>query len=331
MKNCLNITFVSCFLLMGTASFAESMHVNDSKIERQGGFEEKHEEGIVSRNSSSESILQFTLNVGYRKDSLNWNEANESGSINIASELKWEDLEIAQLNAAAQLNFYADWNLRGQVGWGNISSGSNQDSDYNGNNRTGEFSRSNNKGGGEVHDASIGLGKVYYLMANDELSVMPLVGLSIHQQNLNATEGFQTVPATGAFPRLNNRYDARWQGPWVGIDGLLEAGGDWSLAATAEYHWADYYAQADWNLRSNFVHPVSFIHVAAGRGYLLNVGGIYKFRPDWRLRAFVSVQRWGTGAGVDRTYYTDGSVIDYPLNGVNWESVSFDFGMDYHF
>lgn len=284
--------------------------------------------------TSTDKTFEVFLSVGYRKDKLNWNEASENGSVNIMSELKWENLNIVQLSATAKLYFYFDWSLHAKLNYGSINSGSNQDSDYNGNNRTLEFSRSNNKGGGDVGDASLGLGRTIRLFNNvgeNFLAVTPLFGLSIHQQNLTMTDGYQTLTTTGTglgpFYGLNNSYDAQWQGPWVGIETLLQTGGNWSLSATAEYHWADYTAQANWNLR-----PLSFTHTAQGQGLLLAVGASYLVSKDTSVNFSVNSQQWHTGAGTDRTVdSSNGSVTWYPLNAVNWESTAFNVGMSHFF
>lgn len=286
----------------------------------------------IDERVSTDKPFEFLLGAGSRKDNLDWNIAGSS--VNVLSELKWENLKIAQISAAARLNIYYGWSLRGMLAYGRINSGSNQDSDYNGNNRTLEFSRSNNRGGGEVRDGSIGLGRTMRLLNDadgNSLSVTPLVGLSIHQQNLTMTEGFQTLPATGSFPGLDSSYDAKWQGPWVGMDALLESGGDWSLTATGEYHWADYSAQANWNLRPEFSHPVSFVHTANGQGIVLAAGATYLVSKDWRVGFSVQSQQWSTGRGIDRTFFSDGSVGYSLLNGVNWESTAINLGVHYRF
>ena len=323
------ILLVCCCTLVTTA---ESLAGDDLKIDQQSVMEKKLLVGQPEKPASSHKLFEFSLRAGYRKDNLNWSEAG--GSVNIISELKWENLEIAQISSAAKLNFNSEWSLRGMLGYGSIYSGRNQDSDYNGNNRTLEFSRSNNKAGGEVRDASIGLGRTIQLLDNAGehfLSVTPLVGLSIHQQNLTMTDGVQTLPATGSFPGLNSSYDAQWQGPWVGMDILLESGLNWTLSATAEYHWADYSAHANWNLRPEFSHPVSFTHAAKGQGVFLAAGATYIVRKNWKIGMTVEVQQWSTGSGIDQTSFSDGTVGYYPLNGVNWESTSVNFGMVYSY
>ena len=58
------------------------------------------------------------------------------------------------MRAAAKVNLWNDWMLRGVYSTGAVKIGSNRDSDYAGNNRTQEFSRSDNKTGGAVRDIS---------------------------------------------------------------------------------------------------------------------------------------------------------------------------------
>lgn len=267
------------------------------------------------------------MGAGYRTDSLDWNEAG--AGVNIMSELKWDHLEITQISAAVKLDLPSDWNLRSMLSYGSINSGSNQDSDYNGNDRTLEYSRSNNKGGGDVSDASIGLGRTLRLSKfSDEvaLSVTPLAGLSRHRQNLTMTDGFQTLPGSfaGAFYGLNNSYNTQWQSQWIGLDTRLEWGRDWTVSANMEYHWADYSARANWNLRH-----MNFVHTAKGQGILLAAGANYHVSKHWDVLFSGQIQRWSTGAGIDQTNYSDGSVAYYRLNGVNWNSSAFSLGMAY--
>ncbi len=72
----------------------------------------------------------------------------------------------------------------------------------------------------------------------------PLLGYSYHEQNLNITDGNQTIPDSGSFPGLNSSYDTEWQGPWIGFDLRFKAREIKTFAHrfetyfTYEYHWA---------------------------------------------------------------------------------------------
>jgi hypothetical protein len=285
--------------------------------------------------SSKKRVFEFSMNVGLRQDNLNWNESDETGSINIASELTWENITSVQLGAAAIVNFLDHWSVRGKADIGRIYSGSSQDSDYNGNNRTIEQRRSNhNSGHGTVRDASIALGRTFHLLEDKtslSLSVTPLLGLSLHQQFLTIYDGFNTLPNTGPFPNLDSSYDAQWVGQWLGFEAQLTWRDTWRFNATAEYHLADYQAIANWNLISNFAQPLSFVHNAQGTGVLLAAEAIYKLAQDWSLSFAVEAQHWQTGPGVDRTFFDDGTEIPYRINGVFWNSQVIKTGMTYQF
>ncbi|NIQ93167.1 MAG: TonB-dependent receptor, partial [Desulfuromonadales bacterium] len=87
-----------------------------------------------------------------------------SGSTpNILSELTWDDLRSFQLAAETEmvrsLRPRVSTVLMGRTSYGWIVSGENQDSDYAGDNRTLEWSRSNNDAGnGHVFDLEGGVG-----------------------------------------------------------------------------------------------------------------------------------------------------------------------------
>ena len=175
----------------------------------------------------------LSLSTGLRSDNLDWNIAsNATGTStpNILSELTWDDLKIYQLALAFESRFARAANgqkvlfMRAKASYGWIYDGKNQDSDYLGDNRTLEFSRSNNSADdGEVWDGSIGFGP-RFTFATNHLEMMPLVGYSYHAQHLTITEGFQTVPPLGSFSGLDSSYDTEWYGPWVGLDFTLKAG-----------------------------------------------------------------------------------------------------------
>src|SRR3989338_2741570 len=323
------ICAIGCCALGATA---EAWAADGLKPDQQDVIERWEWVEPVDQRASTDKPFEFSLGAGYRKDHLDWSIAG--GSVNVLSELKWENLKIAQISAAARLNIDADWSLRGKLAYGRINSGSNQDSDYDGNNRTLEFSRSNNRGGGVVRDGSLCLGRTLRLLNYDGenfLSVTPSAGLSINRQNLTMTQGFQTLHATGPFPGLDSSYDAKWQGPWVGVEALLESNSDWSLTVSGEYHWVDYTANANWNLRPEFSHPVSFVHTAIGHGILLAAGATYRASKDWRVGFSVEAQQWNTGEGIDKTFFSDGTVGYSRLNGVNWESTAINLGVHYRF
>jgi len=277
---------------------------------------------------------QLTVSLSQRRDNFSWDIAGST--VNVLSELKWENMSIMQLQAVGEFLLSHDRLLRAKLGYGSINSGSNQDSDYNGNDRTQEFSRSISKAGGEVLDGSIGLGKRLRLPESsgwDGFYVTPFVGISIHRQNLTMTDGVQTVssaPSTiplGPIPGLASNYDANWMGPWLGAEAMIETDRGWLVKASAEYHLIDYSASANWNLRADLAHPVSFRHTATGEGIVMTLGASYPFDKNWEVNFMLESSNWSTHSGSDLVFLADGTVGFMRLNAVKWDSTAFHIGI----
>lgn len=310
---------------------------------------------VVSAADYLETV-ELDLALGYRVDQLDWNIAgNYNGTgPTVLSELSWDDLEVLQLQLDAKLEtrdllwLKTNTLFVGKMAYGSIYAGTNQDSDYAGDNRTLEWSRSNNQADdGFTFDASGAFGPKYSLRSG-RVSLTPLLGYSVHIQDLSITDGRQTVsdadnyqvydsdaeyppPALGPFPGLDSSYRAYWYGPWLGLHLQLAPMPKWDFEITGAYHIVEYFAEADWNLRSDLDHPVSFDHEADGTGLLFLLQSVYELNPHWSLVASGNIQSWQTDAGVVTTYKDDGSRGGTRLNDVNWDSYAYMFGFRYLF
>ena len=276
---------------------------------------------------------KFILSAGYRVGDLDWNIAGDTTgeNPNILSELTWSDLEIYQVKLSNVTMIPKRVYFRGSLAYGWITGGENQDADFNGDNRTLEWSRSNNKTKDDnVLDASLGIGYPF-TFGQGKFRISPLIGYSYHKQNLRITDGCQTIPPTGSFQGLDSTYDAEWSGPWVGLDLMFKLNEKHNLFAEIEYHWADYYAEANWNLRSDYAHPKSFEHDADGDGIIILMGWTYLFHGRWALDVTVDYQSWSTDHGIDRVFFASGTTAETRLNEVNWESYAAMIGLAYHF
>lgn len=301
---------------------------------------------LAGAPAQAESIEALSLKFegGYRVDDLDWNIAGTPAGTdpNVLSELTWEDLEIYQLRASGKLRVgrpdfpYFTTYLRGSLGYGWIVDGEVQDSDYAGDDRTLEFSRSvSDNDDDDVWDLSVGLGFRFPLW-EERLAFSPVVGYSYHEQNLNMTDGVQVLDpldlfGLGPFPGLDSTYETMWRGPWAGVDFEFMPVERLSLTGSFEYHWPDYEAEADWNLRSDLAHPKSFEHEADGEGIVLSVDAVFDLDERWSLNLSGDYQDWETDSGDDRTFFADGSVGVTRLNEVNWESYAVMLGVIYNF
>jgi hypothetical protein len=312
----------------GIAASKPSLEGSDSKVDIKS---------TGTKDAPHHHNWQWSAGIGYRTDDLDWNIAGDisGNNPNILSELTWSDLEILQLDFGLTRIFPNRFVLNGTIAYGKIFDGENQDSDYVGDNRTGEFSRSNNSADdGSTSDVSIGLG--YYLsVLSDTVIVIPQIGFSLHQQYLDITDGVQTIatppftPDLGPFPGLNSSYDAAWYGPWGGVELNFRKYKNDKHSLTHEfilgfeYHWVDYDAEANWNLRTDLAHPKSFEHEADGSGIVLWAGCNYFFNPRWSLDFSVKYQEWKTDPGIGRVFFADGTEAITRLNEVNWKSSAF--------
>ena len=283
--------------------------------------------------------LEFALDAGYRFDELKWNIAGnlDGNNPNILSELTWENLRTFQLKLSNTTTIKKVIYLRGYLDYGWIHAGDNQDSDYAGDDRTLEFSRSNNNSDdGDMLDGSIGIG-YRFTFRGDTFQLIPLIGYSYHEQNLRMTDGYQTIPAAGSFPGLDSTYETRWYGPWLGVDFKIRTRAFDSFIkrvlfyTTLEGHSVDYEAEADWNLRTDFEHPKSFEHEAEGYGIIIKVGTQLLLSDHWAVNISYDYSYWETDEGTDVVYFSDGTSGATQLNEVIWESHVISLGMVYNF
>jgi len=300
----------------------------------------------------AQEATDVSFMAGYRQDSLDWSIGG-GGVPNVLSELSWRDLTSYQLRGDVTSVTARNYYFRGSVSYGWVQSGQNRDSDYAGNNRTLEFSRSvNGVDGSKVIDYKGGFGKSFSFGDRGQHYYVPLiVGYAYHSQELKMKDGRQVVsnlanaqvldptitglPALGHIQGLNSSYDAIWSGPWLGFDLALDLQQKGTVTFRLEHHIFDYSAKANWNLRDDFRHPVSFEHDASGQGQVLELG--WKGRPnhqDWQWGVNLSWRHWSTNSGTDTTYvtyYYDPGSMSYVyctpycvgkarLNGVNWSS-----------
>ncbi len=305
--------------------------------------------------SKTEIDFDLGIDLGSRMDHLDFNIAGNVNGLNpnVLSELTWDEMEIEQIKGEGHLVIGLDkmpFSLyaRGDLAYGGIVKGLNQDSDYAGDNRTSEFSRSNNNGGeGSVKDKAFGFGvqfKIKIGTRKGAVKISPLIGYSIHEQNLRMVDGKQTLseaslvpadvdislPAIGPFAGLNSTYSSQWKGPWVGIDISINPPKH-VFDFLFEYHKANYSAEADWNLRTDLFHPISFVHEAKGTGYIASMGWQYFFLREWAISLGFDAQKWSTDAGSQTSILSDESTVRTRLNQVNWDSKVYSLGLKYRF
>lgn len=294
---------------------------------------------LAASAAGADNRFEFGVDAGMRVDKLRWNIAGDINgeNPNILSELTWKDMKFYYLQQHFDAKLTNDGFLRfkERLGYGRVRTGKNRDSDYDGDNRTLEFSRSDNGvSGSSVADASVALG-VCITPATGRNEFIPYIGYSANAQNMRMTDGYLTINPggyTGPFSGLDSKYDAGWRGPWAGFDFLVSAGENLSLTGSFEYHFkVDYHAEADWNLREEFAHPVSYEHDSKGHGIALDLGGRYQLDDSASLHITLGWKKLDASDGTDTVFFTDGSSATTRLNDVKWESKSLLVGFALQF
>ncbi len=300
-----------------------------------------------SGNAMAKWNYAFTGQGGYRVDQLDWNiAADPSGNAtpNILSELTWKDIEILTVKTTADGKFTLGkspyplaWQVKFDYGW--ILAGENQDSDYAGNNRTLEWSRSNNQSdNGNVLDFSFAIG-MNFIMPNKNITITPLIGYSYHEQDLTITDGRQTVsvqslapegvnvPPVGPIPGLDSTYEPSWHGPWIGGEISVTPLEKLTVTGLLEIHALRYRADLDWNLRNDLAHPVSFQQRGDGIGLDLGLGAQYHPRETVTFMLNFHYKYYRIEDGTHRAFSAFGGSSATRLNEVNWESAGISAGI----
>jgi len=296
--------------------------------------------------------FEFELNGGLRVDQLDWNIAGniDGNNPDILSELTWDDLEIYEYNTRGKVmmsnRHWPFWGaIKSSLTYGEIQSGDNQDSDYEFDDRAGEWSRSNNKSdNGDVWDVSLGGGLIFRSKSGKFL-FGPFIGYSYHEQNLTIHDGYQTIsgpnpfstdadkqpPPVGQIAGLNSTYETEWRSGWVGVDLEYSPNTSFTLKGSVELHGGEYNAKGNWNLRTDLRHPISFRHYSDDvYGSTINFG-IRAGVKNVLFNIDLNYQKWLAEDGEDRVYGSGGLIGLTRLNEVNWESSSVTGGVTVRF
>ena len=293
---------------------------------------------IESAQAQAPFDIQIHSGMGTQTGTLQWSvAADPSGNQgpNVLSELTYRDVNFSVFEGSGEVRFnqglLANGTLFMRYQKGQAIDGQAQDSDYNGNNRTGEYSRSLSSTDHSTLDAlDIGIGYRFHLTPHTLLQ--PMVAYTHSRQTLVMTDGQQVVDAynpnnLGAFrSTLDSSYAAEWTGAWAGAQWGYETRSQ-RFSLTLKEYLMDYHAEADWNLRQDFAHPKSFEHWSTGNGTGVDIAYQYLVSDNFSLWANWYKQSWSTDSGRDRVFFADGSTADSHLNGVSWDASGFGMGL----
>lgn len=291
------------------------------------------------------ALFTVTPYLAVEETDLQWNIAGtlNGDSPNILSELSYRDMQVYTTGLASRIEIPSTMTginlilLSADISAGRIQKGEQQDSDYLGDNRSFEFSRSLASISGDKlrrHHFSLG---IELPLDTSQNTLVFQIGQYSLAQDMRITDGLQVISryidtfadipnGTGPFAGLNSSYDFEWDTIWYGVTAQLPY--TWGvLRLKAEYHDGDYNATANWNLRDDFAHPVSFTHRADGDGKVLSINFLLPVFNTAQLTATYRYEKWSTDAGIDTIYFADGSAAFTQLNIVEAKSSSVQLGL----
>lgn len=274
------------------------------------------------------------LSSGYRHDKLRYNIPGNG--TNIVSELTWQ-VPAAEIRVDGSWTHVSGFSIKGHLAYAHsFAGGKVQDSDYLLNDRQGEFSRSHSKPqDSRMVDISLSAG--WKLPLGQAVSLIPMLGLARYDSLYRMRDGRQVISdygwtmPLGHFPGLNSKYNPVWRSVWQGLEAGFAPSPRLSLRASIKHHWFDYRAEADWNLRSDRAHPVSFVHEGHGHGWEGELGADWRIFQAHRLTLDVSDRKFILKDGKRTLYAADGSTTRTSLNEVIADSWSARIGYRYEF
>ena len=269
---------------------------------------------------------RFSISVGggYQVENSNWSIAGNSNGTNpnIYSELMWKKLQSPTVQASASWRFYKAFSLRAGFSRAFIQSGKVTDTDYGKDDRqqpvyNGVFK--DDKGNITAYTATLA-----YTFSHTRYTLTPLLGYMYNRQAL------YVLPADAGTPAdLNTTYTARWQGATIGLEATWLANKHFSLTPSVQYYQLQYDATANWNLITQFQHPVSFTHAANGFAIAPGVQAAYHINAHTQIFLNGHYTHWDTGHGRDVLYLTSGEVDHTRLNEVKRDDTGVAAGITF--
>ncbi len=307
-------------------------------------------ETVADRNNSSRNYYGYD----YDFDSFSYDYGTEYSDKFYpvyTSVLDWNDLNIAFIEGRGKCVVLNSFYFRGGGDYGLICNGLNIDDDYvhayDSSPSRKLISKSTSNTNGFVYDIDIAAG---YQFSFFNFSVAPLIGYAWKGQNMHDTDlkqneirnysgelySFGSGSNGCSISGLSSKYNARWNGPFIGFDSEVDFLCFGSCMLNYEFHWGEYHANAIWNLRNDM--PGGFKHHAKNSyGHVVDLGYKYNFCDYWTVGLHGGFQYFRANHGRDITvlesaYHGNVSgknIQTIELRKVQWYSynVSMDIGL----
>lgn len=265
---------------------------------------------LLCKNHAQSEYTALVLEAGptINSTNLNWSIAGnlQGDSPNVLSELKFKRITSLgyYLNASYTPVKYLTFSTYFQNN--EVNRGHGSDIDYKDDNRTNPtFEKSFISNKGNFKNLKTGIGFPIYL--NNKFEIIPSLNYFLMMQ--------QYFLLSNETQNLNSTYEVNMQGVEIALEGQLRFNKILFSSLLLNYHFANYEAEADWNLIDIFQHPLSFSQASkgSGLGLIMEVGAT--------INQIVSVILSGSlnntyiKKGLDTSYLANGNEIVTQFNG----------------
>ena len=264
--------------------------------------------------------------------------ASATTTPNILSELSFRDIRslgyVINLGYMNRFDNNIAFVLEAEYADSRIQSGRAQDSDYASDNITDEFSRSfSDIESDSINYFSLATGIKTRWLNTKGHCLSFLIGYKKHNVDITMTNGVVEIPEADAgslIPGLNSTYNSEFRSIFAGLS--TEHVFSWgTIGFRYDLYYTDLKAEADWNLRTDFAHPVSFEQVGDGKGYAATLGYTYNHNRNWDYSIDYVVTKYHIQDGYDQTYFSDTTSFIVKLNNSEYKQEAIRIGVSYNF
>jgi hypothetical protein len=252
--------------------------------------------------------FQLSTGASININNFQWSIAGnvQGQSPDILSELKFQTITSAGVflnglyRPIKNVTIQASYQKNGTV------SGSVIDIDYDGDNRTGIVYKerfSSSKG----YLETISTGATYNIVVKEKYKLKAGIDYTSTTQNY-----YLHRPA---IEKLQTTYRSTWNGPGLSAGGDYYINKSFSAHAFLVYYFITYKAEANWNLRREFEHPVSFVQNAKGNMMAGKLDVVFRLNSVVSLMVNGTIGRSTTQKGFDIAYLTNDTQPVTRFNG----------------
>ncbi len=271
------------------------------------------------------SFCQTNLNFEFipkaSGTNLKWSIAGDmkGENPNVLSELIWTDLKLLGVTSKLSLRQNNIFFLSLEYDFGYINSGKVNDLDYLGDNRS-IISSS------EVFDASRGgytnlNGMIKYKLLDRDFLILIGIFYEVNNYKLYLNDNLIDLAST---------YFYNQNGEGIEVDIEQTIFNKLKICFSNRLSINKYHGKANWNLRQEFMQPVSFRHYINTIRYRPKLSFNYIMTNKLNIKLTCEYERFkNLGPGIDKLYYKNGSISNTRLNQVVFSKTSIGIGINY--